>query len=62
MDRERFVAVPTYKSFFLTDFKYWAKHEAELDEWCAKNNCKHEGMMVIPQTDYAYTMFILRWS
>ncbi len=40
MDRDRFVAVPTYKAFFLTDYKYWAEHELELDEWCAKNNCK----------------------
>lgn len=60
--RERFVAVPHSNSFFLADIAYWAVHEPELDEWCAENNCERQGMIVKANTDYAYTMFILRWS
>ncbi len=62
MEHERFVASPMYKSFFLANYKFWHEHEAELKEWCEKNNCKHTGMMVEAGSDYAYTMFILRWS
>lgn len=58
----KFIPVPSYKAFFLTDYKFWAERQEELTKWCENNRCKHVGMMVEAETDYAYTMFILRWS
>ncbi len=60
--RDKFFAVPQNKCFFLADVKFWDEHENELDEWCAANSCERQGMVVTAQTDYAYTIFILRWA
>lgn len=58
----RFVAVPQNKAFFLTDFRFWAEHERELDKWCKKNFCVRKGMTVEALNEYGYILFGLKWS
>lgn len=60
--KEKFYPIPDSNTFFLADIKYWAEHEQELREWCQNNRCELKGMVVVAETDYAYTMFVLRWS
>jgi hypothetical protein len=58
----RYISVPNTKMFMLSDIKFWAEHEQELDEWCKKNFCVRKGMTVQALNDYGYILFGLRWS
>lgn len=58
----RFVAVPNTNNFILSDYKFWAEHDQELDEWCRKNFCVRQGMIVTALNEYGYTLFGLKWS
>lgn len=62
LTRGKFIAVPNTHNFILSDYKYWAEHQQELDQWCKKNMCVREGMTVTALNDYARTLFLLRWS
>lgn len=46
----------------LTDFKFWDSKFDELISWCDQYNCTMQGMTVNIPTDYALTMFCLRWA
>lgn len=59
---KKFISVPQNKSFFLTDYKFWAENEQELDKWCEKNFCVHQGMTVTALNEYGYILFGLRWT
>jgi hypothetical protein len=61
-EKTRFVAIPNSKSFILTDISFWSDREDELDEWCKKNFCVHQGMTVQALNDYGYILFGLKWS
>lgn len=66
VDKERFIIVPDMlvdenKMIILSDYNFWAEHEQELDDWCAKNNCSRTGMMVVAFDDVALTAFCLKW-
>lgn len=56
-----FFPVEGSKMFVLNDFKYWAEHEKELDEWCEQNECQRRGFTVVAFTERGYMLFILRW-
>ena len=63
----RFIVAPSDLGFgsrliILSDFGYWADHEAELVTWCNRNNAIRTGMTVELATDQDLSMFILRWS
>ena len=58
----RYIAIPKDKSFMLSDWKYWAEHEQELDQWCKKNFCVRQGMVVTALNDYGYILFGLKWQ
>jgi hypothetical protein len=58
----KFIADPQDRFFFLTDYKFWAEHEKELDDWCEKNFCTRQGIVVTALNEYGYTMFMLRWT
>jgi len=62
MGMKTYIAIPNTKNFVLTDYKFWAAHEQELDEWCAKNSCVHKGMTVTALNEYGYILFGLKWS
>ena len=50
-----------YVSIILTDIRYWAEREAELDAWCWEHGVTRTGMILeMPQP--SLTMFALRWS
>lgn len=57
-----YIAIPNTKNFVLTDYRFWAEHERELDEWCRKNFCVRAGMTVTALNDYGHILFGLRWS
>jgi len=57
-----FVAVPNTNNFVLSDYTFWAAHEQELDQWCQRNFCVREGMLVTALNDYGRTLFILKWT
>lgn len=61
-DFKGFIPVPGMKAFFLTDIAYWSEHQNELDEWCAKNSCVREGMVVQALDDNGYMLFTLKWA
>ena len=63
----RFIVAPSDLGFgsrliILSDFGYWADHEAELVAWCDRNNAILEGATVELATDQDLVMFLLRWS
>lgn len=63
----RFIVAPSDLGFgsrliILSDFGYWADHEAELVTWCNRNNAILEGATVELATDQDLVMFLLRWS
>ena len=63
----RFIVAPSDLGFgsrliILSDFGYWADHEAELVTWCNRNNAIQAGSTVELATDQDLSMFILRWS
>jgi hypothetical protein len=60
--KEKFIAIPSGKMFFLTDIDFWAQHEGELADWCVKNRCLFAGMTVQAPSKEVYFLFILRWS
>ena len=50
-----------YVSIILTDIRYWAEREAELDAWCQEHGVIRTGMILeMPQP--SLTMFALCWS
>lgn len=57
-----YIAIPNTKNFVLTDYRFWAEHERELDEWCQKNFCVRAGMTVTALNEYGHILFGLRWS
>ena len=57
-----YIVVPNTKNFVLSDYKYWAEHEQELDEWCKNNFCVRQGMTVTALNEYGYILFGLKWS
>ena len=59
---QRFIAIPNTSNFVLSDYKFWAEHEKELDEWCAKNLCVRQGMTVTALNEYGRTLFVLKWT
>ena len=61
MGMKTYVAIPNTKNFVLSDYKYWAEHEQELDQWCEKNFCVRQGMTVTALNDYGYILFGLKW-
>jgi hypothetical protein len=62
MTNAKFVAVPQHNMFVLSDIRYWADREQELDEWCSKNFCVRKGMTVTALNEFGYILFGLRWS
>lgn len=62
MGMKTYIAIPNTKNFVLTDYRFWAEHERELDEWCRKNFCVRAGMTVTALNDYGHILFGLRWS
>ena len=60
--KQLFVAVPNTKNFVLSDYTFWAAHEQELDQWCQRNFCVREGLLVTALNDYGRTLFILKWT
>ncbi len=58
----KFIPSPQNKMFVLSDIKYWTEREQELDEWCERNFCVRQGMVVTALNDYGYILFNLRWS
>lgn len=52
---------PLYPFVVLTDIKFWAAHETELDQWCEENGTFRTGMIVaLPGPLLA--LFVLKWS
>jgi hypothetical protein len=60
--KSRYITVPNTKMFMLADIEFWSEHERELDEWCKKNFCRRQGMIVTALNDYGYILFGLKWS
>jgi hypothetical protein len=60
--KQRFIAIPDTNNFVLADYKFWAEHEQELDQWCKKNFCVRKGMTVTALNEYGYILFGLKWS
>jgi hypothetical protein len=62
MTNNRFIIIPNTKNFILSDYKFWADNQKDLDEWCKKNLCVRQGMTVTALNDFGYTLFLLKWS
>ena len=45
----------------LSDFKYWAQHQAELDQWLGQHHGLRTGMLVTDLSPANLTLFALRW-
>lgn len=69
---DRFVIVPAdfydpavmgvINMVVLSDYKFWADHYAELQEWCGRNGGQLNGMCVGFESVYQLDLFVLRWS
>ena len=46
----------------LSDFKYWAKHQGELDHWLGQRGGLRTGMLVTDLSPANLTLFALRWT
>lgn len=46
----------------MTDIKYWAENEYDLDLWCREHKCKVKGMTVEIPDEETLLLFTLRWS
>lgn len=65
--KEKFIVVPDVLTdevcmVILTDYHYWADHEAELKQWCEKNSADFTGMLVCFPNKLSLTSFLLKWS
>lgn len=60
--KNRFITIPNTRSFVLSDYKFWADREKDLDEWCQKNFCVRNGMVVTALNDYGFILFGLKWG
>lgn len=56
---------PNSYAVLLTDYKFWAKKEIELKEWC-KEKClgefEQQGMLITFYNKKDLTQFILYWG
>lgn len=46
----------------LSDYKYWATQEEELDAWCEAYNASRVGMTITFPNEKILTAFILKWQ
>jgi hypothetical protein len=60
--KERFISIPDTQNFVLSDYKFWAEHEQDLDQWCSKNFCVRQGMTVTALNEHGHTLFLLKWA
>jgi hypothetical protein len=52
---------PGQPTVILSDFEYWAQHQAELDQWLGQRGGLRTGMLVTDLTPDNLTLFALRW-
>lgn len=45
----------------LSDYKYWAEREQDLDQWCRDHGVNRRGMSIDMDGD-TLVLFYLRWS
>lgn len=50
------------KLVILSDYKYWANYEDELDAWCELHSASRQGMTVAFPDEKTLTAFALKWS
>lgn len=67
LKEQRFVVVPGDSNLdpqmiFLTDYKFWAKNESDLQSWCNMYNSNFMGMTVTVPNESVLLLFLLRWS
>jgi hypothetical protein len=57
---DKFVLFGLYA--IITDYKFYADNEKEIDSWLHSHNCSREGMVVQFIDEQTKTMFLLRWA
>ena len=65
--KERFIVVPDVltddvKIIILSDYRFWAEHQDELNQWCQETDSEAVGMTVTVPDLPTLTAFCLRWS
>lgn len=54
--------LPQNTAVILSDRKYWAQHQGELDQWLGQRGGRRTGMLVTDLSPNDLTLFALRWT
>jgi hypothetical protein len=57
---DKFVLFGLYA--IITDYKFYADNEKEIDSWLNSHNSSREGMVVQFIDEQTKTMFLLKWG
>lgn len=61
MTTERFILSSNLVAI-IADYKFYADHELEIDNWLYEYNCQREGMVIKFCNEKIKMMFIIRWA